>query len=118
MEVEFSFEKLKVYQRSLDFIDKIFNLVKSLPKEFRYAIGDNLLRAGLSIANNLAEGSDKISPREKSRYYSTASDSARECISVFNVLFRQKLLDEELYEDLRIHGREITSMIHSLISSL
>ncbi|HEA47278.1 MAG TPA: four helix bundle protein, partial [bacterium] len=53
---QFDFERLKVYQFTLRFIDKIFEVYRKLPKEFKYSIGSNLLRAGLSIANNLAEG--------------------------------------------------------------
>ena len=62
-EFKFDFEKLNVYQKSLDFIDKIFQIMKTLPKEYHYSLGDNLLRAGLSIANNLAEGNGKKSKK-------------------------------------------------------
>ena len=44
-------------------------------------------------------------------------DSARECVSVLNVLKRQKLIDDEKYFELRNDGREITSMLYGLISS-
>jgi four helix bundle protein len=115
---QFDFERLKVYQLSLDFIDKIFEIYKNLPTEYKYPLGDNLLRAGLSIANNLAEGSDKNSLKERGKYYGTSKDSTRECISVFNVLRRQKLIKDELYSQLRVNGREITSMIRGLINSL
>lgn len=115
---EFDFERLKVYQLSLEFIDKIFEIYKDLPVDFKYPVGGNLIRAGLSIANNLAEGSDKKSHKERERFYGISSDSARECISVFNVLERQKLIKQDLYHQLRINGREITSMIRGLIDSL
>ena len=76
----FDFEKLEVYQKSLVLIDKIFNIYKSLPKDFKISVGSNLVRAALSIANNLAEGNGKKSKREKNRYFGTSLDSARECI--------------------------------------
>lgn len=111
----FDFENLKVYQKSLDFIDSIFELYKKLTYEYKISVGSNLIRAALSIANNIAEGNDKKSIREKSRYFSISSDSARECVSVLNVLKRQKLIDEKRYLALRLNAREITSMIHGLI---
>lgn len=117
-EFYFDFEKLKVYQKALEFIDKIFDIYRGLPQEFKFTLGANLLRAGLSIANNLAEGSGKKSPKEKARYYGTSLDSTKECISVFNVMVRQKLIKKELYLDLRYEGREITSMISGLIKSV
>ena len=115
---QFDFERLKVYQFALKFIDKIFEVYRKLPKEFKYSIGNNLLRAGLSIANNLAEGSGKKSNKEKARYYGTSLDSTRECVSVFNVLSRQSLIDKLTFKELRKDSREITSMITGLINSL
>jgi four helix bundle protein len=94
---DFDFEKLIVYQKSLDFIHKIFEIYRKLPREFKYAIGDNLIRAGISITNNLAEGSGKKFKKEKARYYSISLDSTRECISIFNVLSKERLIEENSY---------------------
>jgi four helix bundle protein len=114
---QFDFEKLKVYQRALDFIDKVFEVYRALVQEYKFSIGNNLIRACLSIANNLAEGNDKKSKKERKRYFGTASDSARECVSVFNVLMRQKMINVEIYSELRQDARQITSMIQGLIQS-
>ena len=116
-EFRFDFENLKVYQKALELIDKIFSIYRKLETEYKYSIGSNLVRAGLSIANNLAEGNGKKSIREKKRYFDISSDSARECVSVFNVLKRQNLLGQELYKEVRSDAREITSMIRALIGS-
>ena len=115
---EFDFEKLTVYQKALDFIHNIFEIYKKLPKDFQYTVGSNLVRAGISITNNLAEGSGKKFKKEKTRYYSTSLDSTRECISVFNVLLREKLIEENIYTQLRLDAREITAMLCGLINSL
>src|SRR3989338_3839654 len=111
----FDFENLSVFQKAVKFINEIFQIVKDLPKEYRYAIVDNLLRAALSIANNLAEGNDKPSLKEKARYFRTSSDSARECVAVLIVLNEQKLISENNYWKLKSDLREITSMIRAII---
>ncbi len=110
----FDFENLKVYQKTLDLIDKVFGLVKELPQEYRYSIGNNLVRAALSIANNIAEGNDKESTKERSRYFKISADSTRECVSVFIVLKRQGLIENNMYWVLKGEAREITSMLCSL----
>jgi len=115
---DFDFEKLTVYQKTLDFIHKIFEIYKKLPKEFKYTVGDNLVRAVISIANNLAEGSGKKFKKEKARYYSISLDSARECISIFNVLSKEKLIEENIYTQMRVNAKEITSMLCGLINSI
>jgi four helix bundle protein len=115
---DFDFEKLIVYNKAIDFIHRIFKIYKNLPQEFKYSIGSNLIRAAISIANNLAEGSGKKFKKEKMRYYSTSLDSTRECISVFNILLKEELIGQDIYEDMRIVAREITSMLCGLINSL
>ena len=113
---EFDFEKLKVYQKTLEFIDSVFEVYKALPYEFKYPLGGNLIRAGLSIANNIAEGNGKQS-KKKNRYFGVSLDSTRECVSVFNVLKRQNLIKEEKHRKLRNDGKEITNMLYGLINS-
>lgn len=60
----FDFEKLKVYEMALDFVRHIFLITKKIPWEYRYSLGDQIRRASLSIVNNIAEGSGKISKKE------------------------------------------------------
>ena len=68
-DLEFDFEKLRVYKKSLGFIDSIFVIYRKLPRELKIPLGSNLIRAGLSITNNLAEGNGKRSRKEKDRYF-------------------------------------------------
>lgn len=75
-------------------------------------------RASLSISNNIAEGNDKRSKKEKAQYFSRASDSTRECISMCNVLRERNLIDHVTWNTLRSEGRQMTSMIRALIDGL
>ena len=115
---QFDFEKLVVYQLALEFLDRLFEICRGLPADVRYSLGDQLIRAGLSISNNLAEGSGKRSKKEKARYYGTSLDSTRECLSMFNVLKRQRFIEPDNYTRLRQHGRRITGMLRGLIDSV
>ncbi len=114
----FDFEKLQVYQLALEFLDGVFDVCRALPREMRFPLADQLIRAALSISNNIAEGTGKRSKKEKARYYSISSDSARECISMLNVLRRQRLLQEPNYQSLRGAGRRITGMLYGLSQSI
>jgi four helix bundle protein len=112
------FEKLDFYQLALEFLDELFRLCKTLPRDVRFALGNQLLRAGLSISNVLAEGAGKRSKKLKFQYYSTSIDSARECISMLNVLKRQQCIEDLKYHELRASGRRITGMLHGLMAAL
>lgn len=115
--LSFDFEKLEVYQLSLEFLDFIFEICKNIPDELRYCLADNLKRAGISISNNIAEGSGKKSSKEKTRFYGTSLDSTRECINMFIILYRRKAINEENYLKARTYGKRLSSMLFSLIES-
>lgn len=110
----FDFENLKVYQMALAFIGEVFKLISKLPYEFRLSIGDNFIRAAISITNNLAEGNDKESVKDRKRFFQYASDSARECVSILVVLNQQRIVEENLFWSLKFNLRQITSMLRAL----
>jgi len=115
---EFDFEKLEVYQLALEFLDFIFDICKGLSFDLQNCLGDNLRRAGISISNNIAEGSGKKSGKEKIRYYGTSLDSTRECINMFIILTRRKTIREADYIKARSYGKRLTSMLFRLIGSI
>lgn len=55
----FSFESLKVYQTSRSLVNEVYRLQKTFPIEEKYALGDLVRRAAVSITSNLAEGSGR-----------------------------------------------------------
>lgn len=114
----FDFEKLEVYQLALEFVHKLIAVVKNLPPDLRFSLGGNIIRAGMSILNNIAEGSGKNSPKEKKRYYGTSLDSARECIPSITVIYREGCIDEKLKDGLRGECLKICNKMGKLISSV
>jgi len=114
----FDFEKLDVYQLSLKFIYKLIMLSRNLPPELRFSLGDNVIRAGMSIINNIAEGSGKKSPKEKRRYYGTSLDSARECIPTITVVHGEGHITDEYKDELRGDCLEICNKMAKLIQSV
>ena len=56
MEKVKSFDDLVVWQRAIALAKVVYGLQKLLPKEERYAMGDQLRRAAVSVASNIAEG--------------------------------------------------------------
>ena len=54
---EFKFEKLEVWQLSLEHIDKCYAIADGLPKREEFNLQSQLIRAATSIALNIAEGS-------------------------------------------------------------
>ena len=110
----FSHEKLKVYQKSIDFIEftnKVFPLNNFISAH------DQLDRASTSIPLNIAEGTGKYSNKDKCRFYDIARGSALECAACLDVLFKRGKLSKELNEEGKSFIFEIVSMLIGLIKS-
>ncbi len=116
--IYFNFENLKVYQRALEFADFIFSTCRKMQREYASSVVDQLQRAVVFIANNIAEGDGKISRREKIRYWSYALDSARECIAPLTIAFRQKQLSDDDNEKGRQYCDSICRMLVKLIKTV
>ena len=114
----FDFERLEVYQKSLEFLLSIYRITRSLPREYQFSLADQLRRAGLSILNNLAEGSGKLSKKEKAQFYKTSLNSARECVPMLTVLVREKQIVEGTHQTMREEVVHIANMLGRLIAAL
>lgn len=114
----FDFERLEVYQKAVELVVTIFRMTRPLPREYQYSLADQLRRAGLSILNNLAEGSGKLSKKEKAQFYKTSLNSTRECIPMFTMLRREDQLSSEQHRAIRQEVVHIANMLGRLIASL
>ena len=117
VEVEFSFERLDVYQRGLKLLDRLFSICEKLDHGLRDSLGQQLRNSVLSVTNNIAEGSDKRSKKERAQFYGYALDSARESASMLNVLKLRKIIDDHVYGSLREECVIICRMLRRLIES-
>ena len=113
----FDFEKLDVYQVTLDFVATADDVAEKLPRGRRY-LKDQLRRAANSIAANIAEGVGEYSPAEKARFYRIARRSAVECASHFLVTGRLSLADDALLNTGRDQLLRIVAMLTSLTKSV
>jgi four helix bundle protein len=114
----FDFERLKVYEMGLEFVQAIFSITKDLPPSHQYSVGDQLRRAALSIVNNIAEGSGKLSKKEKAQFYRTSLNSARECVPMLTILHREKLMAESSHNRLREECIHICNMLGKLVGAI
>lgn len=75
----YSFENLEVYKLSRKLIIKVYDsVIKKLPVTERFALGSQLQRSIISIASNIAEGSGRISIKEKIHFIEISYGSLME----------------------------------------
>jgi len=115
MAAVFDHEKLKVYQRSLDFVDFTEDLLSSIPKSL--SAWDQLDRASTSIPLNIAEGNGKFTGKDRCRFFDIARGSALECAAVLDVLARRRKIESTSAENGKAILLEVVSMMVGLIRS-
>lgn len=76
--MSFSFEKLLVYQKAIDFADQICTRTEQFPRGYVFLV-DQLNRASLSIAANIAEGNGRFTKADRRNFLGIARGSVREC---------------------------------------
>ena len=67
----FMFEKLEVYQKAVDFADEVAALTEAFPRGYGFLV-DQLNRAALSIATNLAEGNGRFTKPDRRNFFTIA----------------------------------------------
>ena len=113
----FAFEKLNVYQKSIDFADSITALTEKFPRGY-YFLTDQLNRAALSIATNIAEGNGRFTKADRKNFFIIARGSVQECVPLLELAKRRKLIDEKTHNDFREDLETIAKMLSGLINGL
>ncbi len=91
-----SFQKLRVYQRSIDFLVLAVELIGILPKGHADP-ADQLLRAAQSQPRNIAEGAGRRTAADQARFYTHARGSAMEAATALDTMRVMKLVSEPSY---------------------
>ena len=94
---EFRFREWNVYKDAKVLFSDVIKIVRSLPKEYRYELGSQILRSSSSIILNIAEGSGKSSDKELNRFFDIAIGSVNETLAISDILRDNKLLSEEMF---------------------
>ncbi len=96
----FMFENLEVYQKAIDFAEQITSLTEQFPRGY-YFLTDQLNRAALSIATNLAEGNGRFTKADRKNFFIISRGSAQECIPLLELARRKKLISKQKVAELR-----------------
>lgn len=114
---EFNFENLDVYRKSVTFVVQIYQITKKFPKEELFGLTSQLRRAAVSIPSNIAEGSAR-SKKDFSHFLDIAKGSLCECITILNICFCMKYIENEWYLHRKTELVVLSKMLAGLRKSL
>jgi four helix bundle protein len=92
-----SFQRLDVYQRSIQFLAFASELAPELPRG-NAERADQLIRSAEAVVRNIAEGAGRWSKADMSKHYKIARGEAMECAASLDVLKVRRLIEQPRYE--------------------
>lgn len=111
----FDHEKLKVYQKAIEFVKWSTNLMDSI--NTKEPIIDQLKRASYSIPLNIAEGNGRFSSKDRCHFFDIARGSVLECSSCLDIIKVKQLAGEQDIDFGKKLLFEIVAMLIGLIKS-
>ena len=94
---QYSFEKLEVWQLSIEFVKDIYNLTKTFPVEEKFCLVSQINRAVVSIPSNIAEGTSRNSGKDKAHFMNIAYGSTMELLTQLIISKELGYIDNESY---------------------
>lgn len=110
-----SFEELEVWKRASNLAVKIYGIMK---QSRDFGLRDQMTRAAVSIASNIAEGAERDSKAEFIRFLHIAKGSAAELRTQIYIANQVKMMDDSLSNELVEELKVISKQLHSLINYL
>jgi len=101
----------KVYKDARRLFVLLMQIVKLLPKEYRFEIGSQLVRSGLSVVLNIAEGSGKHSDAELNRFFDISLGSLFESVAAVDALREVGLVTEPLFVEVEQLAASISDQL-------
>ena len=91
----FKFERLEVWQMSLDYVDLIYKVAEQLPKNEDFNLKSQITRAAVSVSLNIAEGSTGQTDAEQARFLGLAIRSLIETVACQHLINRRNYLTDK-----------------------
>ena len=107
----FRFKQWPVYELAKSFRKRIRGLAKRLSESERYLLRDQISRAADSICLNIAEGSNKLSDIEFSKYLNNSETSLEEVVSCLDLLLDDGYVSDQEFKEYLKEAEELGSQL-------
>ena len=112
------FKDLIAWQKAMDLVEQIYRLTELFPARENYGLTNQLRRAAVSVASNIAEGQARYSKKEFRHFLRAAKGSLAEIETQVLIARRLGYLDQEICDRCIGEIEELGRILAGLISSL
>ncbi|MBJ7880385.1 four helix bundle protein [Gelidibacter salicanalis] len=108
---KFKFEKLIIWQKSMDFGEDINSLTETFPDKEKYNLSSQIRRAADSIALNISEGAIGQSNPEQKKFIGYAIRSLAEVVTCLYKSKKKNYIKNTQFDDLYEKSYELMNMM-------
>ena len=116
--IKFRFQDLEIWRMAIEIADELFDIADDLEGKRLFRFTDQLRGAGMSMSNNIAEGSGSASKKEFIRFLNIARRSTFENANILFLLRKRDLIEENKLELLLDRLDHLCRMIIKFQNSL
>ena len=98
--MSFKFERLIIWQKSMEFGEKIYSITIQFPKDEIFNLTSQLRRASDSVALNISEGSILQSKLEFKKFLGYSIRSLAEVVTCLYKARNKKYITEEIFNNM------------------
>lgn len=110
-----NFQDLKVWQRAKDLAVYLYKITGKGAFSKDFSLKDQIRRATVSIASNIAEGNDLRTDKQSVNYFYIARGSSAEVLTQAIISFEIGYIDKEIFKHIENECSAISSMLTQLI---
>src|SRR3989344_2987167 len=118
----FRFLDWEVYKDSQEVFIEVVKIVRRLPQDLRYTLGSQIIKSGLSVILNIAEGSGRFTDKEMSRFFDISLGSVNETIAGLDCLLKLECIDavafQGIFQKYKSISRQLGGFKKKLIDDL
>lgn len=113
-----SYRDLIVWQKSMNLVILVYNLILKFPEDEKYGLVSQLKRSAIAIPSNIAEGYGRNYRKDYLRFLQIARGSLYENQTQFEIAVNLSFLQPDDLDEIKELSVEIEKMLNSLINKL
>ncbi len=114
----YSFEKLNAWKEARKLVVDVYKLLDSFPGFEKYALSDQIRRAIVSVPSNVAEGTGRVSLKEKLHFIEIAYGSLMEAYNQLIIASDLNYISPQSLEELMPSIDTVARLLNGLRSKL
>ncbi|MGO9210104.1 MAG: four helix bundle protein [Terriglobales bacterium] len=112
------FKDLIAWQKAMDLVEQVYRLTEAFPARENYGLSNQLRRAAVSVASNIAEGQARYSKKDSRHFLRVAKGSLAEIETQALIARRLAYINQDSCERCIGHIKELGRILAGLISSI